>query len=203
LDVVSVKLTISQNQLHCFINFPTMKFYTGLLFGVFVSSASGFVSTSTSTSSRPRTRLEPLQAYQTVAEAIAEAQHICAQDPNSEACRVAWDIVEELEATDSHFRSSPGKFTPLEAARGGGAIPPTPPPRPINNDIATAKDIQALLAGYDILARKMDPKLDNLVATTEKLMELGADDPAVAELQQRAYEMKRLIHYVYDYLARQ
>ena len=145
----------------------------------------------------------PLCAYQTVAEAIAEAEMICARDPSSEACRVAWDIVEELEATDSHYRSEPGTYTPLESARGG-ALPrngaPAPMRSPMDNDIAAAKDIHAMLQGFDILARKIDVKMDQLTATAEKLIELGADDPAVAEMGNRALEMKRILAYVHGYL---
>ena len=34
-----------------------------------------------------------LDLYRSVEEAIAEAQRICAIDPTSNECRVAWDIV--------------------------------------------------------------------------------------------------------------
>ena len=164
-----------------------------------LSPAFGFAPQGATTSSC-RSGHVSLGAYQTVSDAIAEAQHICSQEPGSEACRVAWDIVEELEAADSHYRSAPGTYTPLEAARGGAMPPPAPRMGSMDNDIAAAKDIGALLGGFDILAQRVDTKMDQLMATTEKLIELGADDPAVAEMGHRAAEMKNIIRYVHQYI---
>merc|ERR1719213_249649 len=43
-----------------------------------------------------------LYLQRSVQDAIVEAERICAIDPSSNECKVAWDIVEELEAADSH-----------------------------------------------------------------------------------------------------
>ncbi|CAJ1956517.1 unnamed protein product [Cylindrotheca closterium] len=117
-----------------------------------------------------------LNMYSSVEEAIAEAQRICAMNPAGQECKVAWDIVEELEAADSHSR----KIAPDMSAGPTNMSP----------------DLVALVASFDILSQKLDGKMDQLIATTEKLQELGADDPAIAELSARAVDMRRVLAYV-------
>lgn len=108
--------------------------------------------------------------YDSVEEAIAEAQRICAIDPASSECRVAWDIVEELEAADSHRGGAP-------SAAAGMSSP----------------DNSAFLGSFDILVQKIDGKMDQLKATTAMLQEMGAGDPSIAELGARADEMKQAL----------
>lgn len=111
--------------------------------------------------------------YDRVEEAIAEANRVCAQSgPGSQECRVAWDIVEELEAADSH-RGGP--------MQGGGGV------------INMSPDGQALMSSFDILLQKIEKEMDDALATTEKLAELGLRDPEIADLHQRAYEMKEAV----------
>jgi hypothetical protein len=125
-----------------------------------VSTACAF--SVSSFSSRFSTRLHP--TFASVQEAIADAQRICAINPASPECRVAWDIVEELEAADSH--------------RGG-----------MKSSAQT--DNSAFLGGFKILTQKIDGKMDQLKATSEMLVQLGVTDPSVAELAIRAEEMKQ------------
>jgi hypothetical protein len=108
--------------------------------------------------------------YESVEAAIAEAQKICANDPSSPECRVAWDIVEELEAADSH--------------KGVYASPYA------SNDAAM---VSALLGSFDILLQKIDGKMDQLMATTDRLAEFGTADTSIAELGLRAGEMKQAL----------
>mmetsp|Transcript_84491 Transcript_84491/g.243951 ORF Transcript_84491/g.243951 Transcript_84491/m.243951 type:complete len:153 (-) Transcript_84491:239-697(-) len=117
-----------------------------------------------------------LNLYKSVEEAIEEAQRICDEDPNSPACQVAWDIVEELEAADSHKDAQ-------ERIR----------------DSQYSMDFEALLRSFDILTAKLDNKMDQLIATCDKFEEWGAD-PSVAELSRLAEEMKRGMAYVKDTL---
>jgi len=117
----------------------------------------------------PRSTTTKLDMFASVEEAIAEAQRICASDPSSPECRVAWDIVEELEAADSHQGAAAG------AAAGA----------------QSTTDYAALMGSFDILSQKIAGKMDQLQATTDKLVELGVTDPSVAELGARAEEMKQ------------
>mmetsp|Transcript_11824 Transcript_11824/g.16351 ORF Transcript_11824/g.16351 Transcript_11824/m.16351 type:complete len:158 (-) Transcript_11824:453-926(-) len=119
-----------------------------------------------------------LNLYRSVEEAIEEAQRICATDPGSPECRVAWDIVEELEAANSH-RGAPSSSAPVDAS---------------------SPDLTALLYSFDILVKKIDGKMDQLKATTNKLQELGATDPSVGSLGERAEEMKNHLAFVRNYL---
>jgi len=107
--------------------------------------------------------------FESVEAAIADAQRICAADPSSPECKVAWDIVEELEAAESH--------------KGGPGVSGGP----------QSTDVAALMGSFDILVAKIDGKMDQLMATTIKLSELGVTDPSVAELYARAGEMKRAL----------
>lgn len=126
-----------------------------------------------------------LNMYASTKEAIAEAQRICSVNPSSKECKVAWDIVEELEAADSHRINADLQNLPQEG----------------NTNMSP--DLLALVNSFDILAGKITGKMDHLKATTDKLQELGADDPAVAELGARAEDMKQVLAYVNDYLRRQ
>lgn len=109
-----------------------------------------------------------LNLYESVNEAIAEAQRICANDPSSPECKVAWDIVEELEAADSHNQALAQQTQPD----------------------GQSMDYVAMMGSFDILTQKIDGKMDQLKATTEKLQSLGASDPSVAELARLSDEMK-------------
>ena len=46
---------------------------------------------------------------------------------------------------------------------------------------------------FDILANKIDGKMDQLKATTDRLQQLGVADPTVMELGVRAEDMKRCL----------
>lgn len=114
--------------------------------------------------------------YDRIEEAIADAERICAEIGNSSReCRVAWDIVEELEAADSHR----GRGGPMQGG-GGEAINMSP-------------DGEALMSSFTILLQKMDRKMDQCLATTEKLSDLGLRDHTIADLHQNAYKMKEAI----------
>lgn len=113
-----------------------------------------------------------LHLYNSVEAAIAEARRICDENPDSPACQVAWDIVEELEAADSHKDDQ-------NRVRGQHYT----------------MDYDALLGSFDILTTKLDNKMDQLIATCDKFEEWGAD-PSVAELSRLAEEMKRGMAYV-------
>ena len=137
------------------------------------------------TSSTPPTTTQ-LFLYATVEEAIAEAERICAQDPSSPECRVAWDVVEELEAADSH-RS-------LHTEGGGYST------SDVMQDPADTMDYAAMKGSFDILMQKIDGKMDQLMATTNKLAELGAVDDSILELGARAEDMKLALQRADAYL---
>jgi hypothetical protein len=120
--------------------------------------------------SSPRHSIK-LNMFATVEAAIEEAQRICANDPSGPECKVAWDIVEELEAADSQ--------------RGAFAAPNTSGP-------ADAQ-LAALMGSFDILMTKIDGKMDQLKGTTERMGQLGSNDPYLAELGYRADEMKQAL----------
>ena len=118
-----------------------------------------------------------LQLYKSAQDAIAEAQRICAQNPNSRECQVAWDIVEEFQAADSHTRKQqPQQYQQQQQQ--------------------PSMDLVTLLESFAILSTKIDGKMDQLKATCDKFEELGAHDPSVAELGRLAEEMKRGLVYV-------
>ena len=143
-------------------------------FPLLASTAFAFAPTTIS-SSRPATQLS---LYDRVEEAIAEANRVCAlcgpgAAPGAqERCAAAWDVVEELQAAESH------RGRPMQG--GGGAVNMSP-------------DGQALMSSFNILLAKIDGKMDQALATTEKLAELGLRDPEIADLHQRAYEMKEAV----------
>ena len=139
----------------------------------FLASTSAFVPNTIMFKHPATTQLYMM--YDRVEEAISDAQRICAQSgPESQDCRVAWDIVEELEAADSH------RGGPMQGG-GGGANHMSPDGE------------AAMLSSFEILLQKMDGKMDQCLATTEKLSDLGLRDHSIAELHQKAYEMKEAI----------
>ena len=88
---------------------------------------------------------------------------ICNEYPDSEQCKVAWDIVEELEAADSHK---------------GGVAP------------ADELNYWPLVNGLDILATKLDRKMDDLKNLSEQMVSVG---PEIERLYYMADEMKKAL----------
>ena len=111
--------------------------------------------------------------FDTVKAAIAEAQRVCADNPNSQECKVAWDIVEELEAADSHKTSN----TQQQAATG----------------ISANAEYNSLLDSFDILSTRTTDKLQQLQQVTLRLEDLGVNDPAVSQLYDLSDELTRAI----------
>eukprot|EP00977_Amphora_coffeiformis_P016677 scaffold5224_cov135-Amphora_coffeaeformis.AAC.1 len=109
-----------------------------------------------------------LSLYDSVEAAIADAQRICAADPASNECRVAWDIVEELEAADSHKSPVAG------AATTPGEL-----------------DGTAMMGSMDILLAKIDGKMDQLFATADQFQHV--DPVTMDELGLAAQQMKQAI----------
>lgn len=109
---------------------------------------------------------QPLHMYESVEAAIAEAQRICARDPSSNECRVAWDIVEELEAADSHLGG------PTQAA---------------TTDANSNANL--MVGSFDILSKKIYGKMDQLRATATQLETMGAPGD-MHELVRLADEMQ-------------
>mmetsp|Transcript_34960 Transcript_34960/g.73747 ORF Transcript_34960/g.73747 Transcript_34960/m.73747 type:complete len:171 (-) Transcript_34960:117-629(-) len=108
-----------------------------------------------------------LNLYRSAAEAIAEAEQICYMEgPDSQRCKVAWDIVEELKAADAHVRT-----------------PDTPA-----NDISYIP----LVAGLNILSDKLDRKLGELKNLSTQMAEAGAG-PEVERLIYASDEMKQVL----------
>ena len=159
-------------------------FFALSLLSAIVPKASPFVATppspTTTTKFSRSTKTTQLHIYRLVQEAISEAELICAVDPNCADCKVAWDIVEELEAADSH--------------RHQDQLSSQASPQQTSND-HLSMDFVALMGSFDILSQKIDMKMDQLIATCEKLEDLGAD-PSVTELSQLAEQMKRGLEYV-------
>jgi len=104
-----------------------------------------------------------LNLYQSVEEAIADAQRLCAEDPNGERCKVAWDIVEELEAADSH---QDGVTAPNEL------------------------NYEPLFYAMNILSTKVDRKMDELKALS---IQLGPAHPSIERLAYLTDEMKEAL----------
>ena len=108
-----------------------------------------------------------LNLYRSATEAIAEAERVCAEEgPDSERCRVAWDIVEELEAADSRARTV--------------------------DDGPRREEYAPLVQGLDILTGKLERKLDELKALSEQLTAVGAG-PEVERLMYASDEMKQIL----------
>lgn len=114
----------------------------------------------------PRRRITQMYLYRSAQQAIADAERICAMEgPSSERCKVAWDIVEELKAADSHDRT---KSAPIEL------------------------NYYPLLEGFDILSNKVDTQLDELRNLSTQLVEVGAG-PEVERLIYASDEMKQIL----------
>lgn len=129
-----------------------------------VSLTVAFVDKPCSASRASATRL---QLYNSVEAAIDDAQRICAANPNSPECKVAWDIVEELEAADSHR---------------GVAAPP--------EALSLSAEYASLVQSYDILRLKTERKMDQLKSLIMRMEELGVTDVTVARLANLSDEMK-------------
>ena len=115
----------------------------------------------------PSNQNTALDLYRSAAEAIAEAERICAEEgPYSERCKVAWDIVEELEAADAHVR---------KPAAEPGFLSYSP-----------------LVEGLDILSKKIERKMDELKKLSTTLAEEGAG-PEVERLVYASDEMKQIL----------
>ena len=113
-----------------------------------------------------------LHLYKSAKEAIDEAKIICFEKgPNSEECRVAWDIVEELEAADSRVRST------LKQQQSMGA-----------NELSYSPLVDSL----ELLSVKVERKMDELKALSEQLTAYGAG-PEVERLQYASDEMKQIL----------
>ena len=144
------------------------------------SPAAGGALSSSSSSSSPRlatTRLRP-HLVENLEEAISEAQRICSLDPTSSECRVAWDIVEELEAKDSHTQTAAAAAAAAGAGAGAGEL---------------GTDYAVLMGSLDILLTKIDGKMDQLLATTDKMAQLGDQDPRVADVWEKAGALKEAV----------
>lgn len=108
-----------------------------------------------------------LHLYRSAQEAIADAERICAEEGmQSERCKVAWDIVEELEAADSHVRA----------------------PQAEQHELSYSP----LVNGLDILVSKIDRKLDELKNLSAQLADAGAG-PEVERLIYASEEMKEIL----------
>ena len=111
-------------------------------------------------------RIIHLHLYRSAQQAIADAERICAMEgPNSERCKVAWDIVEELKAADSHDRTKNG---PIEL------------------------NYYPLLEGFDLLSNKVDKQLDELRNLSTQLAEAGAG-AQMERLVYASDEMKQIL----------
>ena len=109
-----------------------------------------------------------LNLYNSVEEAIAEAERIgYEQGTDSEAYRVQWDIVEELEAADSHR---------------------SPTTTPVQQELSYGP----LITSLDLLQDKIDRKMDELNKLSRSLVEAGAG-PEVERLAYASEEMRMIL----------
>ena len=128
-------------------------------------------SSSSSLISQKKHNSKALNLYKSAKEAIDEAKMICFEKgPNSEECRVAWDIVEELESADSRVRSA-------EQHQSMGA-----------NELSYSPLVDSL----ELLSVKVERKMDELKALSEQLTAYGAG-PEVERLQYASDEMKQIL----------
>ncbi|KAL3809707.1 hypothetical protein ACHAXA_009401 [Cyclostephanos tholiformis] len=117
--------------------------------------------------SQERSRKPNLNLFRSAQEATVEAERICyLEGPESERCKVAWDIVEELKAADSHDRTQ---------APGPSELSYSP-----------------LVQGLEILSTKIERKLDELRSLSAQLAEYGAG-PEVERLIYASDEMKQIL----------
>jgi hypothetical protein len=117
--------------------------------------------------SKEQLKNSSLNLFRSAQEATVEAERICYEEgPDSESCRVAWDIVEELKAADSHDRKQ---------APGPSELSYSP-----------------LVYGLDILSTKIGTKMDELRNLSTQLAEYGAG-PEVERLIYASDEMKQIL----------
>mmetsp|Transcript_25414 Transcript_25414/g.43391 ORF Transcript_25414/g.43391 Transcript_25414/m.43391 type:complete len:170 (+) Transcript_25414:89-598(+) len=108
-----------------------------------------------------------LSLYRSAAEAISEAERICmVEGAHSQRCKVAWDIVEELEAADAHHRTQ---------TTGPNELSYVP-----------------LAQGLEILSVKIERKLEELRKLSTEMAEAGAG-PEVERLVYASDEMAQII----------
>lgn len=111
-----------------------------------------------------------LDLYDNVEEAIAEAQYTCNDYGNgSEPCKVAWDIVEELEAADSHKSDAAAVQAASWEEKQVNYLP--------------------LLEGMDVLSEKLERKLVELYNLSKQLAEAGAGD----EIERLVYASEEMM----------
>ena len=121
-----------------------------------------------SPSSLKRNNETALKLYRSAAEAIAEAERVCAMEgAGSDRCKVAWDIVEELKATDAHVRKqdTTQTFDP-------GYYP--------------------MVNSLELLTEKVDRKMDELKKLSTELAQAGAG-PEVERLVYASDEFKQIL----------
>lgn len=110
-----------------------------------------------------------LHLFRSAQEATAEAEYIChVEGPHSERCKVAWDIVEELKAADSHNRTQSSSQCPNELS------------------------YSPLVLGLEVLSNKIDKKMDELRKLSTELAGYGAG-PEVERLIYASDEMKQIL----------
>eukprot|EP00956_Cyclotella_meneghiniana_P002420 scaffold2726_cov57-Cyclotella_meneghiniana.AAC.6 len=120
-----------------------------------------------------KTNPTQLDLYASVEQAISEAQNVCSQyGSDSEQCKVAWDIVEELEAADSHRTDTAVALASSWEEKQVNYLP--------------------LLEGMDILSAKLDRKLYELNNLSRQLAEAGAGEEIEA-LVYASEEMRGLL----------
>lgn len=111
-----------------------------------------------------------LDLYDNVEEAIAEAQYTCNDYGNeSEPCKVAWDIVEELEAADSHKSDAAAAQAASWEEKQVNYLP--------------------LLEGMDVLSEKLERKLYDLYNLSKQLAEAGAGE----EIERLVYASEEML----------
>ena len=142
---------------------------TLLCFLISINPAAAFTNPPTvNTISPQRHPSSELNLYNSVEEAIGEAQRVCIElGPDSEACRVAWDIVEELEAADAHRT-------------------------PANPNSQQELSYGPLIMSLDLLSAKIDRKMDELNKLSQSLVEAGAG-PEVERLAYASADMKVIL----------
>ena len=123
---------------------------------------------SSSSNSSSQKSSSQLNLYNSVEEAIAEAERIgYEQGTDSEAYRVQWDIVEELEAADSHR---------------------SPTTTPVQHEV----NYGPLITSLDLLQDQIDRKMDELNKLSRSLVEAGAG-PEVERLAYASEEMRMIL----------
>jgi hypothetical protein len=108
--------------------------------------------------------------YNSVENAIVEAQSTCYENgQDSQGCKVAWDIVEELEAADSHRDNAAAVVASSWEEKQVNYLP--------------------LLEGMDVLSNKLEKKLCELRNLSEQLAQGGAGE----EIERLVYASEEMI----------